>query len=124
MSESANLVLHRLREHLKPHGAVADFSRQTRIPRKNLDNWLAGRNAIPGEAYDLIAKGMGYSATWELVKPNGDQAALRMSRSDLLGKIVLRLGGYDETNLLGVLKYLETIVINSEKNEELVRGGR
>lgn len=61
---------------------------------------------------------------WLLFKPDGDQAALRMSRSDLLGKVVLLLGRFDETNLLGVLKYLETIVINSEKNEELVRGGR
>lgn len=113
MSRTSSILFDRLREHLEPHGAVSEFSRKTGIPRRNLDNWLSG-TAIPVEAIDTIAAGMGVEP-WELLKPPNTPELQKTgpklvvdSTSSLLGDAVRLLAGLDDHELRTVLPYIET----------------
>lgn len=64
------------------------------------------------------------AAPWELLKPEGDQTAQRMSRSALIGEIIIQLGHLDDTQIFGVLKNLEALVLGSLQNKKLVHKNR
>lgn len=105
MIDVANLLLRRLREAVEPHGAVSEFCRKTRLPRKTVDNWLIGRSLPSLENLETIATGLGV-APWQLLKPEGAEPAPAHDSSALLRKILPALAALDDHGLEAVLELI------------------
>lgn len=69
MRETMVLFYKRIAERLGPRGAVAEFVRKTGIMRSQVDGWKDGIGAPGLDKLDIIAEGLGYSSSWELLVP-------------------------------------------------------
>lgn len=111
MTDFQDLIKKRLESYFEPHGSMADFCRRTGIPRQNVKNWLKG-TAIPLDALEPIAAGLGLAGGWELLRPPNAQlqeTAPKLVRSSLLGDAVSLLAAMDDAALAAVLRYLRAL---------------
>ncbi len=121
MIESLELFHSRLAERLKAHGAVAEFCRKTGFSRSLVDRWIDGVGAPALDSLDKVAHGLGVPA-WELIKPEGDPLAQRMSKSALVGEIVVIIFGLNETQLNFILRLLRRRFVKDLVNFTSKRG--
>ena len=107
MSNTADLIINRLREAFQQHGAVAEFCRKSGLPRRTVDNWMAKRSYPGLDSLDAIAKGLDLQP-WELLKPPTtsqlQEAGPKLvdpdaSRLAALGSIVARISTFNEDEL-------------------------
>lgn len=135
MTKSAQLFLYRLARALEPHGAIAEFCRNTGFGRSSVQNWLERGQTPTIENLDRVAEGLGTTA-WELLKPeepampapkpeptNADLLeeirALRASEpSDpWIRDVVILLGDLDKTKRPEALAWLRRFVSSSKKSK-------
>jgi transcriptional regulator with XRE-family HTH domain len=110
MNSFDRLLLKRLQVALEPHGALSEFCRKTRLPRKTVENWLNG-TTIPTTAVDTIAEGLG-TPTWELLKPeetHPTSSSAESSRLAALGSIITRLTALDKDEIGNVALAIDAI---------------
>lgn len=107
MSDSAALLLDKLRAAVEPHGALAEFCRRSGFARRTVENWLNG-TTIPTTALDAIAAGLDTTPSALLA----ESKPLRLvapadTRLALFGGIVSRVAAFDESQLRFLLPYVD-----------------
>lgn len=61
---------------------------------------------------------------WELMKPPGDPVVQRMDRASLLGAIILVLNPLDESKLLSVLRFIQSLARGLNNPEDVAHKDR
>jgi transcriptional regulator with XRE-family HTH domain len=112
---SLKLVVDRIAEFTKPHGMLAEFCRESKLARRNVENWLNG-TAIPLSAVDQIAKGLGTTPS-ALLNPK-----VNISLTPLIRKAISLIEQMDDNTRRDALQTLEMYALASKHRNEKIEG--